>query len=238
MKKKNKKLRIGIAGGYVLLIWGIVICGIVLFPISLNEPQFKITKEVCEKDTIEKITKLISLGDKLSNFTYSCVIDEYGSKSFTWDKEHFYNDWVNRGLCLKAEEIDKPYRIKNYEDIITYETTQTCTQEEVDEIEIDTYKECFDLCCKGKCFGSGFFTGARNGKNNARCTNYCFEKPRVLKQDLTIEILEENCECSSGCYVKGRDDNKITREHSIIVCPKCSEYKCEFEDTYFVEVLN
>jgi len=84
-----------------------------------------------------------------------------------------------------------------------------------------------------------------NGKGCKGGGTYPYEEVieegyNISKQNLPIEWLDENCECEN-CYIEG-----IAKDH--LVNPDycnddyeteemyCSKYKCEFEETYLVEI--
>lgn len=96
----------------------------------------------------------------------------------------------------------------------------------------------FNNCCEDDCekVEVEYILGEANG-----CTGECYDKEnskciclndfhtKYYKKDLSIEWLDENCEDITPC----RKDY----EGEIICDNPIKEYKCEFEETYFVEVI-
>jgi len=255
MKKKNKKLRIGIAGGYVLLILGIVICGIVLFPISLNEPQFKITKEVCEKDTIGydgRKGREVNISNDFIIENIAYFLDEKYICNYLFDNPEDYSIQKCRTKVKSRNQLNTIFYVEVW--YTTHETIQKCTQEEVDEIEMELTKQELDRILY-KIKNAQCVKISEDDK--AICTHW---RVFILKQDLTLEILEENCECVEGgkeyighycinedtikeisenddCWIEKDVDNscryhidRVNVEDYIIKCyfgkEDCQKYKC------------
>jgi len=55
---------------------------------------------------------------------------------------------------------------------------------------------------------------------------------------LTIEWLDENCECEEWEKLEESKFICFDGEGDYYPCGECSKYKCEFDETYFVETWN
>ena len=260
---KNKKgikwyWNIGTLLGFLLVIG---LFGLIFFN---NEPEFKITKEECWN---EKNSSIINEAEKIGgharnlNGLYFQGNCDSEIKCFPHEETKYAPEMtcieLSNETCFELEkQIENLY--VEYFILVRRsfnETFQVCKQVEVDEILDEKYHYWFIL------------------KNRSSKTTDEFEKNQCIsikgvwvenkdyfsclkkssKQDLSIEFLDENCECIE-VYDK-IDDRK---EHEVIgyksylekecklytnsrdFCErlenlKCSKYKC---GEYFVEVLN
>ena len=205
------------------------------------KPEFNITIEECWDETKNIGYKLIRLD--LSGCQWEILfIDSDGKTDIKcyddyWKEQYPCEDAIeceyNKESCgmaycsvlkVKIQKAKYQRAKKIYEPI--YETEEVCEQVEVDEIKIYGGEINITLCIT-------------DFSNNSVCESSHKLKP---KKDISIEWLNENCECLEPIYLRKKEgciENETYDDCPPRIClpgepKKCSKYSC---GKYFVEVL-
>lgn len=238
----KKKKSIDIKVGKAILIICFVIVGLVLIVFTIHkvffgEPHFKITKEECWNETKVIGTELISIDKTSCSYTKEMLNCLECSKHCISEEEYYANCNKSVLKCRVYYEYSLPTEYakeeytsfkENWRDITKVE--QICEPVEVEIIQTE-----FDAIYY---FDNGEIIEKKCDENTC---SYCYEgnigcsysNSGLSKQELTRDWLKENCAC-----VEYED-----KECGVSVFKKecwklCLKYKCEFKETYFVEVWN
>lgn len=196
-----------------------------------NQPQFKITHEVCKNETHISTKYCVEAGNLHRSYdfrelrdtyyeTYECdVLDRYG----------IYNS-ICQNLSIEIQNFTD--RVNDlFEKCGKHETKEVCTQEEVEEIKIESHnEEYWSNCCQeyeGRtlCIDVPPKMGvywSEDSINAERKRKECLNYPKKLittipKEDITLELLKAECSCLDDCmYILANDE-----------CVRsCKKYKC------------
>ena len=215
MGNMNKKGIEIIVGSIVIIILALIVLTLLVWVFSTSwkfdlEPEFKITKEECRNITIDNNENSEEMYNK------KLKIDIY------------VEDWINYGCFNKYKSLEREelcegidyqmsllwsewelLRDEGRENIIK---TKTCGFVEVDVMET-----------------GGLVQEGDSGSYY----------PIILKYDLTIEWLNENCECVDSCKIVDQDRWIITNGGYGLKCGEgticnnkyqCQDYLIEVED--------
>ena len=198
----------------VLVAIGIV-WGVISSLVNQSQPEFKITVEECVSYQTQKVSW------NINNYYASKVLG--------------LNEYNLHSLLNGEEDIICDEHICTITASYFYET---CEQIEVGEIEYAPYSDCTT--------NENYFSKEEinhtwiSSKNE---THYCIiEYNKKLKEDLTIEWLEENCGCLdfqgnptksyNSCKTHSADNEALKREGKC-----CAELKYKCDEDFIIEVI-
>ena len=200
-----------------LLLIAVGVIGIILSNAPSQEPEFKIEKNECWNEPSKNIiVEIDSFCEHVAKDSQSYEIDNYKTIKDSC-KDNFY---------VLVKELDYLQIIIEYPFELIVETKKVCKQVEVVGMYflgryINNSQKCGEL-----------EVAERWNESTIRCMK------RISKQDLTIEWLDENCECLELTCKKGDyhalDDLCIGESGKRYKPNNCEKYKC---GEYQVEVI-
>ena len=213
-KMKRKKEKSGFNVGKfvtIVLLIGILVLGIFLVRKITSEPEFIIYKNECRNETTITGTKLIRTEPKFIDCNKTITTDGIFKRCWNEDSEwecdedycRFIYDSYSDDYYLDTTFVE--IRVENYredisEDIFENFThyEEVCEQVEVDEIEIYSriiYYNASNTHIPIEMFANKSYTLITNNEEYWFYENY----EKISKQDLSIEWLDDNCECENYC---------------------------------------
>lgn len=223
MKKKNEPIEIS-TNAIVLIILGIIVLVILIIGFSfgwekvapwLSQDKFTITKKECwDKGNVIHSFREINLTLKKPEAT---SINKELIFYRTLQKSDLPNEnWFDDGTSYRVIYEDEEKVIINvWLKTVRSEENIVCKPILVDGIEICEFELSIERCFEQE----GYYFFEKN-INESYCCN------KIFKKELTTEWLDGNCGVI-GIGEKCLNDNPKDYE---------LKYKCEFKETYFVEI--
>lgn len=242
---KNKKGMIELSIGGIVLIFlamVIVILGLVVINRRFNEPHFKMEKNNCWNESKQIGEKHIA---QERNCTYTLEKEWYNEgKKYDIKGCYISSEWENRYDCDTNHcefDVSTTYADGTKANLYTFiikkedyseewifvepifKIEQTCEPVEVDEIEIYDRLIYYNIndYIPATLFANKSYTLFTNNEDYWFYENY----NKISKSDLTLDWLDENCEC-----IERACDNSIKEiDGKRVKCADtnfCQKYKC------------